>query len=453
MTFLQLLEALRSRYPILIVCVGLAVAAAIVLTRLQPEQYTSTVALIVDVTDPIRTDERTTRSEPSQAYIATQLDIINSLAVAARVVERLDLVSDPYFAELVEAEGSMPPKQRIRRVIAEGMSARPSRDSQVVSIGFTSSNPEVSARIANGFADAYLELVLEMSVEPARREAEWFDEQRSDIRQWVEDARNRLSGYQQEMGILTSDERVDIETSKLQELSHEVIAAQTAASEANALANEVDRQLERDRDGLSLPDAAASALYQSLQADLSAQDATIARLMGSLGPQHPRLARARAEREDIVARLDAEIDKVRTTLRRNAELAAAKHAALSDELERQRKHVLELNRVKDKIPMLQRDVENAEEAYRLALEQYSVNTLQSRLRNVNASVLHRAEPAARPSGPDLRTNVGAAVFLGTLAGLMVVLLMEWVDPRVRSPRTLKAQSVPYLGALEGHKYR
>src|SRR5690606_23806488 len=102
---------------------------------------------------------------------------------------------------------------------------------------------------------------------------------------------------------------------------------------------------------------------------------------------------------------------------------------------------------------LRREVENAEEAYRLALEQYSVNTLQSRLQNVNASILHRAEPAPRPSGPNLKANVGVAAFLGTLAGLMIVLVLEWIDPRIRSPRTLKTLSIPYLGALEKHTYR
>lgn len=453
MSFLQLLEALRSRYPIIVLIVALAVTGAVVLTRMQPAEFTSTTSLIVEMTDPIETDERSSRSEPSESYIATQLDIIRSLAVAQRVVEGLELAEEPYFAELVAAESSLPVEQRIRRVIAQAMSVRPSRDSQVVEISYTSADRQLSAKLANGFADAYLELVLQMSVEPARREAEWFDEQRRDIRKWVEEARQRLSGYQQEMGILTSDEKIDIETAKLQQLSTEVTAARTAASGAIALADEVDEQLERNRDVLFLPDAAASALYQSLQVDLSAQDAAIAELAGSLGPEHPRLARARAEREDILARLRAEIDKVRTTLRRNAELAAAKDAALTEEFERQREHVLELNRIKDKIPTLQREVENAEEAYRLALEQYSVNTLQSRLTNVRASVLHRAEPALRPSGPNLKANVGAATFLGTLGGLMVLLFLEWLDPRIRSPRTLKALSIPYLGALERHDYR
>jgi polysaccharide biosynthesis transport protein len=448
MTFFQLLEALKTRYLLVAASIVLAVAAGYALTQYQPAQYTSTASLVIDVTETIRSDDRMMRSEPSQAYIATQLDIIRSPAVAARVVEGLDLVDDPSFTERLQPDSPVPAAQRIREALSRGMSATPSRDSQVVEISFTSTAPETSARIANGFADAYLELVLEMSVEPARREAEWFGEQRRDIRQWVEEARERLSGYQQDKGILTSDERVDIETAKLQELSNQVIAAQAAASETVALADELEQQLGRDGEITALPDAATSPVYEALKAEMSAKDARIVELSATLGAQHPRLLRAHTERGEIVARLDREIGQIRSTLRRNAELAAAKHAALMVQLERQRAQVLELNRVKDEIPMMLRDVENAEGAYRLALEQLSVKTLQSRLQNVSATVLHYAEPAIHPSSPSLRTNVAAAGFLGTLFGLVLVVFLEWLDPRVRSPKTLQSLSIPYLGMVE-----
>ncbi|MBN1238362.1 MAG: hypothetical protein JXB36_07660 [Gammaproteobacteria bacterium] len=449
MNLYQLLGALKSRYAVVLASAAIAVTAALALTLLQPAQYTATASLVVDVTETIRDEDRMMRAEPSQAYIATQLDIIRSPALAARVVERLDLVGDPHFAAQDAAdESGIPAGRRIREIVARNLSVTSSRDSQVVTIGFTSTSPELAARIANGYADAYLDLVLEMSVEPARRGAEWFGEQRRDIRQWVEEARDRLSGYQQEKGIVTADETADIETAKLQELSSQAISAQAAASAARALRDELEQLIRRDGTLDVLPEAASSAVYESLRAELSAQDARIAELSSSLGARHPRLRRAYAERDEIVARLGREVGRIRDTLERNAELAEAKLAALGVELEEQRSRVLELNRIKGEIPTLQRDVENAEEAYRLALEQFSVKTLQSRLQNVSATVLHDAEPPIRPSSPSLRMNVAAAGFVGTLLGLVIVLLTEWRNPRVRDPATLETLAIPYLGPVE-----
>lgn len=448
MTFYQLLEALRHRYPIVVFTVFVALAAGYALTLLLPVQYTAEAALVVDVTEAIDENDRYVRAEPSQGYIATQLDIIRSVAVSSRVVDRLKLQDDSYFSQLDSDENvEVPLRQRIRETLRRSMSATPSRDSQVVIISFTSKDPEFSARIANGFADAYLELVLEMSVEPARRQAAWFDEQRGDIRQWVEEARNSLSGFQQEQGLLTADERLDIETSRLQELSNQVVVAQTAASRAVSLSDELEQQVQRGGTSASLPQSIASPIYSELEGTLSAHEATIANLSRSLGKNHPRLIRARAERRDTLARLEKEVDVIRVTLKRDAELANARYAALTEELERQRERVLEVNLVRDQIPTLQREVENAEEAYRMALEQFSVNTLQSRLQDVSATVLSYAEPPLRPSSPDLRKNVIVAGFLGCLVGLLFVLFVEGMNPRVRGPRMLQELEVPYLGLL------
>ena len=68
--------------------------------------------------------------------------------------------------------------------------------------------PEFAAAVANAFAHAYMSTTIELKVEPARQYADWFGTQGKELRDRLEKAQAKLSAYQQEHGIVASDERV-----------------------------------------------------------------------------------------------------------------------------------------------------------------------------------------------------------------------------------------------------
>ena len=98
-------------------------------------------------------------------------------------------------------------------------------------------------------------------VEPARQSATWLDEQSKVLRVNLEQAQSRLSKFQQEKGIVVSDERLDQETARYNALITQLALAQT---------EQVDTSTRRRNSGSDQsPEVLQSASVQSLKSQVA----------------------------------------------------------------------------------------------------------------------------------------------------------------------------------------
>src|SRR2546430_11735961 len=68
-----------------------------------------------------------------------------------------------------------------------------SSDLSVIQASFTCADPRWAAAIANAYAKAYVDTMLELRVAPTRKAAAWFDEQLKGLRANLEDAQAKLA--------------------------------------------------------------------------------------------------------------------------------------------------------------------------------------------------------------------------------------------------------------------
>lgn len=230
MDFKRFFSILRSSLPLAILTVAVTVATAAFITSKQPRLYKATTKLIVSFQDENPFENSNIPAQLSGSYMATQLDIIKSDRVALSVIDRMDMQNDPALTASILPAGA-DANGEIRNWLAtqlnRNLEVSLGRDnSRVVSIGYTSTNRELAAAVANAFADAYMDVSLNLSREPVRRNADWFNAQLKILRQRLEDAEARLTNFQQEQGIVALDERLDTETARLNDLSKSLIEAQ-----------------------------------------------------------------------------------------------------------------------------------------------------------------------------------------------------------------------------------
>lgn len=218
----------KARFLLILFTLALTVSATVVFTKLQPNRYEANTSLVLNFNGASPFEESAMPAQYGSSYVATQLDIISSQSVALKVVDKLNLGNGNLAALTGSGDESDVDisKNAIANELRNQLNVQPSRDSRVVNITFKSKNPKLAAKIANAFADAYIEKNLELSIEPAARSAQWFDDQTQVFRQRREEAQKRLTDYQQEMGIIMIDERLDTETNRLNELSKNYVDAQ-----------------------------------------------------------------------------------------------------------------------------------------------------------------------------------------------------------------------------------
>lgn len=440
----QFLLILLARKKIILSTLLVTVLLALGWSLVQQKTYKATASVLLNYkgVDPV--SGLTMPGNLMPGYMATQIDIISSKNVALRVVDSLRLASSPavqaQWREASEGKGSV--RDWLADLLLKKLEIMPSRESSVVEISFKGADPAFAAAVANAFADEYQKIAVQLKTEPAKKASAYFNEQTKQLRDNLEAAQARLSKYQQEKGIVSLDNnRVDVELSRLNDLSAQLVAAQTQAMEATSR--------ERMATGVGSPDVANNALIQSLRVSLASGEAKLAEAASRYGRNHPAYQSASAEVGKMRAELNAALGSVSKSVGSNAQIYRQRESELRAELAAQKTRVLELNRTRDELGVLLKDLDSAQRAFDSASQRFSQTRIEAQSEQSDISILNPAVPPTEPAGPRVLLNTLVSILLGTILGVGLALLLELLNRPVRSVGDVKDMlGIPVLGTIE-----
>ena len=441
----QLLRLIWARRHIMLLIAALVSSVVLAVNLLLPRTYVSTTSVVVNSknVDPISGQTMPLQS----AQIATQLDVIGSRNVALKVVDALKLTHEPRMWPDATDAVHTPGREALAGQLLKNLRVLPARDSTVITIEFAHRDRQLSAAIANGFADAYLQTNLELRLDPAKRQSTWFDEQLRDLRKTLEVARQYLSDYQRTHGIVGTDERLDVERARLDEISRQLAEAQRDASVAESRAQQMTHALKSNQLE-ELPEIMGNTLLQSLKSDLVRAEAKLADLGQRYDTNYPPYRSAQAEVNSLSGKLRAEIEKARGSIDQSLQIATEQARQIQQSFDAQKARVLQLQRERDEAAVLNREAENAQRAYDSALQRAGQVRMESQLDLANVAVLDRAAVPRSPARPRVPLNVALGLALGCMLGAAVALLLELTDRRLRSRSDLiGALGLPVLAEV------
>ncbi|MGH8554819.1 MAG: chain length determinant protein EpsF [Gammaproteobacteria bacterium] len=444
MSLQQFFLVLRARYKLALLTLLGTVAVTLAVSLLLPARYTATTAVMVDTKTPDPIAGVILPALVMPGYMATQMDIVNSYRVAQKVVRtlRLDqnLQAKEQWLEATNGRGTL--EFWLAELLQKKLDVEPSRESSIINIAYTGVDPSFAAAVANAFAQAYIDITIELKVEPAKQYAQWFGEQGKTLRNNLEKTQNRLSAYQQSKGIVTSDERLDNETFKLNELSTQLTIVQVRTADAQS----------KQKSGSALdtlPEVVQNSLIVSLKSEIARQEAKLQELAENLGKKHPRLQRQESEIASLKNTLETETQKIASGFSTSHAIGKNKEAELRAAIEEQRKKLLQIKRDRDEVAVLTRDVEAAQKAFEAVSQRFNQTSLESQSTQANVSVLTPATEPIEPSFPKIQLNILLSIFLGTLLGVGAALMREMLDRRIRSVDDLaEILYLPVLGVIE-----
>lgn len=444
MTLYQFLLILRARWKAVAAIFLAIVGGVVALSLLLPKQYTATASVVVDVKSPDPIMGAVLPALVLPGYMATQMDVIQSDRVAQRVVRMLKLDQNAtaiqQWQQDTDGKGSI--QGWLANLLQKKLDVKPSRESSVINISFRGSDPQFAASVANAFAQAYIDTDLELKVDPAKQFASFFDGRTKALRENLEQAQTKLSAYQREKGIVATDERLDVESARLSDLSTQLVSIQGQKAESQS------RQNQAAGDADTLPEVLQSGLIQGLKVETARQEGKLKEIAAQYGKNHPQYQRAEAELHAMREKLHAETRKVAgsvgTTNRVNTQREADVRAAFAA----QKTKVLGIKKQRDELNVLQRDVEAAQRNYDLVAQRLAQSSLESHTQHTNIVVLTPAEAPTEHSSPKLFLNTLLGTVVGTLLGVGIAIALEMTNRRVRSTDDLAAGlGLPVLSVI------
>ncbi len=428
MSLHQLFSILRARRAVagLILLVTLALALTWVLVR--PPTYKANAPVLVDVRlDPVGGTALQGMVAPS--YMATQIDIVKSDRVAERVLQMLPADQEPVKRYKAESLTKPAPQAWLAHKMQTLLDVKPARESNIINIGWTGRSPTEAALVANTFAQAYLDVSLEIKTNPARRYAEWFDDQVKVAREQLSKSQDKLSAYQQDAGIVSADGNTDFENAKLTSLTQQLAAMQ-------------------NRGMTSGGGAATSPIVGSLRGDVARAEAKVQEASTTMGAAHPTMQRLQSELSSLRSRLSSESSLAGGNAAGASQSGKARERELEKAITEQKNKVLSLNKQRGQLSVFQREVDSSQKAFEAVSASAAQSRLQAMANQTNmVRIASAVEPTEKAGLSGLQTMVVAGV-AGLLLALAGVLLMELGNRRVRSVDDLAMMTrLPILATI------
>ena len=445
----QFILALRARRKAFTLVLVVTAVTAIAIALIVPKRYVSTATLLIDARDEQTMNSARLSPRERAGYIQTQVDLVQSGRVAAKVARDLKLAQQPGMRDAFESEtgGVGNIDDWIGAQLLEKLKVDTSA-SNIITVIFTAPDARMSSTIANGFAKAYLDTALALRTEPTREAAEWFEEQLKGLRAEASRAQTRLAAYQREKGISSLEERGDIESSRITEINTQLLAARNATYDAQTRYKEAAELIESGASPDAIPEVLSNAYLNGLKADLGRAQARHEEQAAVLGTNHPAYQRTSSEVQGLKSQLAAETKKIVAGLAAVAKQSQRREEELKNALAAQNERMMKMKDYRVEMMVLSRDVDNAQRQYDAALARFVTNKIDSAAKTTNVALLTPAVEPIKPAHPKLGLIAALSLVVGALLAAAVVYLLETLDRRVRSRGDLESRlAVPSFGRL------
>lgn len=487
LTISLLLRVIRRRKWALILClIAFPLAGAIALKQVTP-RYTATTTILFEAQhfsiselQSILTEDTTT-----DTVVNSQIPIIDSLAAADRLARRLDLADTqefnpfrrppglanrllaqargwlaaqlaplaPTIADILEPTAPEPPTpEAVRTVVAQMVQDRITASvvgrSRVLSVAFTSQDPEIAAQGANLLADFYVSDQLEGKFAAVRKANAWLEGRITDLRQEVLDAEEKIQAYRARHGLVQGQfsglaaERISrLQADLLQQRSDLALAeARVAQARAGNYA--------------SLPQVQNNQAILNLRNQEAQARRDLATLSAQLGNRHPDVVRARNALGDVERLLATEISRVVAAVTTEAASARTRVETTQAALAEAERQANQAGTDEIQVRALERDAEAARTLL-AAVQQRSQQTVaQTAIEKPDARVLSAAMPPPEPSWPRAGLILLGSLALGGLFGMLLIYFLEMTDRSLHSGEEIRAElGLPCLALVPEMKRR
>ncbi|MFC7292886.1 GumC family protein [Hirschia litorea] len=453
--------ALIARRLKVILSVFIVVSAiGIAITMTQIPKYTATSLLMISPNqDNVVSDTQSLSGNiaPNDTFVNSEIEVLKSPALTRRMVEELNLIDEPEWNPLLRTPSAI--RQMISSVLPTSKETNSPVNSDdllnsivsavqnatsislkgktyVIEVAVTSESPEMAAKISNALANLYLGTKMETQFASADNANVWLSDRLEQLKQELQIKEAAVQVFRADKGLLTA-EGVSLVETQIADVQSAVVSSRAEYAEKMARYEQV---VELINSGGSA-DSIAGVLNSTVIRDLRVKETDIiqrqAELENQFGPLYPAVEKVKKEREDLNAQIRAEISRIASNLKNEADVVRTRLNTLESNLQSVRKNLISNNKELVRLNELETDAKAARVVYESFLTRFHEVSQQGELSSIDAKIVSAAQRPRTPSSPNIKLGSALSLFMGLGLGLGLAFFLEQFRNVLSSPEDVE----------------
>ena len=463
---------IASRWKYVIIGATVAcVLLGLIMTLLMTPKYTATATVEIARESNKVSDFQGVEREATaldQEFYQTQYGLLKSRALSERIATQLRLVDDPKFYELFKLNSDKPAFRLVnsryptsgraerQRVVGEilrrNVSINPTRLSRLVDVNFTSADPNFSARVANAWAESFIQTNLERKIQATSYGRNLLERQLTLQKQRLDDSQRQLVAYASAQQIINLPAQGS-GTGGATTVERSIVADDLAAlnaSLAQATAERIQAEARAQQGGRG--GTSAEALRNQAINNLRQRRAELAaeyqRMMVQFEPGYPAAQAIQSQIDQLDRSIAREEGRVSGSVQAEYREAQQREKALQARVNQLKESYLDNRRRSIQYNIYQQEVDTNRALYDGLLQRYKEVGVAGGVGVNNISVVDMADVPQRPSSPRLLINLLVSLLAGLGLGALAAFALEQMDEAIADPGQVERRlGLPLLGSV------
>lgn len=323
---------------------------------------------------------------------------------------------------------------------AGSLAVEPIRNSRLVEVKVLNSDPELAARIANQLAKAAIAVNLERKTESSVYARQYLEDQIKQTKAKLEESERQINDYAKKNEILNLGEKGSATTQTFVDFSEALSKAEQERIRAEAQYNQIRQNPE------SAPQVFANVAIQTYKEQKAKLEAEYAKNLAVFKPEFPAMVQAKAQIEQLDARIKDEVDTVLRSIRGQYDAARQQEASLRAKVASSKAEVQTVQDRSVDLNLLKRELDTNRQVYDSLLQRLKEVSVTANLTTNNLSVADEAKVPLFPAKPKPLINLALGSVLGLFLGMLAALLREQMDDTIKHADEVEALfGLPLLG--------
>ncbi|SHF23063.1 capsular exopolysaccharide family [Microbulbifer donghaiensis] len=323
-------------------------------------------------------------------------------------------------------------RPNVLKVIKSNLKVENISNTQLITVGYESGSPELSATVANAVASAYMDRLQNTENEIQNRANSWLSEKLANLRETLEGSEAKLFEFRQRENLVDMEGVRGLAAKELTDATAHLMEARRDLQRVANTREQIHSNINNPDVLGAMPAFQASTVIQGIKKQEAEARLKASELALRYGPKHPKMVAAKSELQAVTQGLNSELKQLVTGIDGEYQVALANEGAAEREFEKSK---AEYQRVTEK------DAQHEELQRQVEINRGLYNTFLTRLKEtnqtsgLNSDLARIADPAVVPRDPierKVKLIVALAIVLGLGVGVLIVLFIEFVYDGVKS---------------------